>query len=638
MWYRQRFWPSLLRAFAILGVLVALSGSWQLPSRDVAGQQPPQVIVNPAAAEPATQVAVTGTGWPADTDGRVIWMADGSELATLHTGADGAFQAQVTVPDVDPGSYQLTVTAGTAVVVTSMDVLAPPAPTEVPPPTEEPPTATTAPPTATTEPLTPTIAPTVAPTSTSRPASTAAAAAVSGAQPTTLTFAPVADARVMEARPDSNYGASTTLRVGGGNGHQTVSLLQFNVQGADGAVTQALLRLFVRSGSQNGPAISSAENTWTEGTVTWNTRPVLTSEPIDDQGVVTPGQWLEFDISPFITANGLYTLALTSESSDSVDFSSREFINHVPSLAVTVDPATTPAPTPTENPQPTSTTAPEPTATTAPLPTEGPTATTSAANTEVPVSMVLAPDADARVTESSPNANYGSYTSLVVDVGSGANKESYLRFTIPASAGSIQQATLRLTVRSSGSSGTSDGPAVFSAENDWTENGITWNNRPTRSTTPYDDKGALVADQVVDFDVTPLVTGSGAVTFVLAQTSTDGVVFCSRECATGQPQLLLGDVAPAGSPTPTQTPNPPAPTSTPTSTPTPTPTAAATASPLPGGSLTLPIRATFYYSGYPEDWTQGGVTPDTNYDPSLGLYDSGDPTVIAKHIAAMQYG
>ena len=51
----------------------------------------------------------------------------------------------------------------------------------------------------------------------------------------------------------------------------------------------------------------------------------------------------------------------------------------------------------------------------------------------------------------------------------------------------------------------------------------------------------------------------------------------------------------------------------------------------------MPIRAAFYYDWFPEAWHQHGSSPFTHYSPSLGRYDSGAPSVIAAHIAAMQY-
>jgi hypothetical protein len=58
----------------------------------------------------------------------------------------------------------------------------------------------------------------------------------------------------------------------------------------------------------------------------------------------------------------------------------------------------------------------------------------------------------------------------------------------------------------------------------------------------------------------------------------------------------------------------------------------------PGVQPVPPIRAAFYYPWFPEAWSQNGVRPFTNYRPSLGLYDSSNPTVVRRHIAAMQYG
>jgi hypothetical protein len=62
--------------------------------------------------------------------------------------------------------------------------------------------------------------------------------------------------------------------------------------------------------------------------------------------------------------------------------------------------------------------------------------------------------------------------------------------------------------------------------------------------------------------------------------------------------------------------------------------------PTPGADSqpSFPIRAAFYYPWFPEAWTQQQIFPYTNYHPSLGYYESGDPTKLAAHISAMQYG
>jgi hypothetical protein len=53
-------------------------------------------------------------------------------------------------------------------------------------------------------------------------------------------------------------------------------------------------------------------------------------------------------------------------------------------------------------------------------------------------------------------------------------------------------------------------------------------------------------------------------------------------------------------------------------------------------SLTLPIRAAFYYPWFPEAWRQQGIDPFTRYQPSLGYY-SIDATTVTKQIQAMKY-
>ena len=45
-----------------------------------------------------------------------------------------------------------------------------------------------------------------------------------------------------------------------------------------------------------------------------------------------------------------------------------------------------------------------------------------------------------------------------------------------------------------------------------------------------------------------------------------------------------------------------------------------------------PIRAAFFYPWFPAAWTQAGFDPFTNYNPSLGFYDSQDDAVIDEQL------
>ena len=73
-------------------------------------------------------------------------------------------------------------------------------------------------------------------------------------------------------------------------------------------------------------------------------------------------------------------------------------------------------------------------------------------------------------------------------------------------------------------------PPVYTAGNSWTETAVNWNTRPARTSGHDRRQGSDRANTWVEFDVTPFVTGNGTYSFSLAQTTSDGVDFRSREC------------------------------------------------------------------------------------------------------------
>ncbi len=149
----------------------------------------------------------------------------------------------------------------------------------------------------------------------------------------------------------------------------------------------------------------------------------------------------------------------------------------------------------------------------------------------------FSPQADARVQEANASTNYGtSYLRTVA--AANPDMESYLRFQLAGITGPVQSAKVRLYDTNNA---TVDGPAAYGTSSSWTETAINWSNRPARTSGPLDDKGAIAAGSFTEWDVTPLVTGNGASSFVLATTSVDGADFASREDATAsrRPQLIV---------------------------------------------------------------------------------------------------
>jgi len=217
--------------------------------------------------------------------------------------------------------------------------------------------------------------------------------------------------------------------------------------------------------------------------------------------------------------------------------------------------------------------------------------------------------ADAEVREANPANNFGTTADLSVVAGTGARKQSYLRFQVAGVSGRpIQSAVLRLNVNNS----SGDGPAIYKAlDASWTDNNLTWNNKPGITNGPVGDKGAMNKGAVVDYDVTSYIGDDGTFTLVLAMptsNATDDAVFDSRESnpASKRPVLII---TLGGSGVPTLTPGPTqaaqtqqqkiqAPTDTPTNTPVPPtstpvpPTATPTNTPVPPTNTPTPIPPT----------------------------------------------
>jgi PKD repeat protein len=138
-----------------------------------------------------------------------------------------------------------------------------------------------------------------------------------------LSFSPVADAHVKSTSPTTNYGKLTTIRLLAGT---TIyrTYLKFDVSGLAGPVASAKLRLYVTDASPVAGRVYSAGSGWTETGIKWNNAPAIAGSPLTSVAAAAVGTWVEFDVSGAITANGLYTFALTTTSTNSVIYSSRE--------------------------------------------------------------------------------------------------------------------------------------------------------------------------------------------------------------------------------------------------------------------------------------------------------------------------
>jgi chitodextrinase len=148
----------------------------------------------------------------------------------------------------------------------------------------------------------------------------------------TYTFNPVADAYVAGDFPTTNFGTSALLKADASPSFQ--SYLRFNVGDIGGTITKATLRLYTTSSSATGYQISRVNNQgWEEGSVVYNDAPGPGAF-IRSSGNFALNTWTSVDVTSLVTGSGVYDLALTTSSTATLNFNSREAASNQPQLVV----------------------------------------------------------------------------------------------------------------------------------------------------------------------------------------------------------------------------------------------------------------------------------------------------------------
>ena len=152
--------------------------------------------------------------------------------------------------------------------------------------------------------------------------------------------------------------------------------------------------------------------------------------------------------------------------------------------------------------------------------------------------------ADTYVDSSAPKKEFGTSNRVRTNEAIPVN-QTFARFKVSGLTGTVTEAVLRFYV----ADGTNDGPAAYKATDAWSEKSTNWNNRPSRTSGPRDDKGALSAGRWVEWDVTPWVTSVGTFNFTLRGGGGNPVKLTSRETAR-EPQLVVTTSESSPSPPP----------------------------------------------------------------------------------------
>ncbi len=402
----------------------------------------------------------------------------------------------------------------------------------------------------------------------------------------TLSLPPTDDAQVKSSSLTTNYGSDGSIRLRAGDPAYN-SYLKFVATQITGQVQSAKLRLYVTDASPDGGSIYLVSNDlldtstpWDEDNLTWSNAPVISGTSLSSASAPATSTWVEFNLTSAVGGNGIYSFGLTSSSSNSVIYSSKEGAHPpelviqfsvgapVPPIVASFSPASGVLNTPVTitgsnfigatgvafNGMAATFAIISATQIDATVPAGATTGKISVTNsagtansaqdftvTPLPASVTLNPLEDAQVKSSSPATNYGSDSAIRLRTGNPVYN-SYLKFDVPQLAGPVQSAKLRLYVTDN----SPDGGSIYLVSNNllgtstpWGEDNLNWNNAPAISGAPL--LGALgLANQNtwVEIDLTAAIIGSGIYNFGLNSGSTNSVFYSSKEGA-NPPELVI---------------------------------------------------------------------------------------------------
>src|SRR6202007_1573162 len=120
-----------------------------------------------------------------------------------------------------------------------------------------------------------------------------------------------ADAEVQARAPHGRFGGRRAMRVD--ESPRRLDLVRFTVPRLRGAVRSAKLLLHVTNPSTDGPAVFATAANWSESRVSWDTKPADAGAALAGRHSVRKG-WIEYDVTPAVTAPGAVSFALVPRS------------------------------------------------------------------------------------------------------------------------------------------------------------------------------------------------------------------------------------------------------------------------------------------------------------------------------------
>ena len=163
-----------------------------------------------------------------------------------------------------------------------------------------------------------------------------ASATTPAATPTTITLEPDADSYVDSSLPTTNFGTAAQMRLDASP--IVLAYLRFTVAGLNAPPSKVELRVYANNTTSYAAGFSVfgvANTSWTETGITYATAPAPGTVPLGQTGALPAAVgYRTIVVTPLITGNGTYSIALTTASSTALSLASRQSTNR-PQLVIT---------------------------------------------------------------------------------------------------------------------------------------------------------------------------------------------------------------------------------------------------------------------------------------------------------------
>jgi hypothetical protein len=94
------------------------------------------------------------------------------------------------------------------------------------------------------------------------------------------------------------------------------------------------LRVYSNSTSTLGiNVLAVTDNSWVEKSVTYDNAP-LVGDVLGYSGPITTGTWIEIDVTPYVTGEGIYDCGINTTSGTALSLASRETGANAPQLII----------------------------------------------------------------------------------------------------------------------------------------------------------------------------------------------------------------------------------------------------------------------------------------------------------------